>query len=125
SQDISPFAICSKTIYSVIIFVILAGGNASSASFAYKTFPVPASTIIAVFAFVSIPFASVTSAFMTTKHANNKAANRNILPLYFIIPFTSEIDLHITYYLLINCIIWCLFCNIFFLLFCFFLFFFC
>src|SRR5699024_3951425 len=86
SQEISPFAMCSKTIYSVIIFVILAGGNASSASFAYKTFPVSTSTIIAVFAFVSIVFAaSVMFGCKTTKHATVKMANITSFSLYLLI----------------------------------------
>src|SRR5690606_8186107 len=47
SHVIFPSAIASSTKYSVIIFVILAGGSLISEFFSNKIFPVFASTIIA------------------------------------------------------------------------------
>src|SRR5699024_9630961 len=53
----SPASIASQTRYSVIILVILAGGSLMSGFFAYKIFPVSASTKIADSAFTSNSFA--------------------------------------------------------------------
>src|SRR5699024_6671306 len=68
SQSISPLEIFSKIIYSVIIFVILAGGKASFSFLANKTFPVSKSTIIADSAFVLKLLAKATFVGITSEN---------------------------------------------------------
>src|SRR5699024_10106395 len=92
SQSISPLSIASKTRYSVIILVMLAGGNALSASFSYNTFPVSASTIMADFAFVSNDFASDACGYKAIANiiAKNKVYQTSFLKFFNNFPTSNK-----------------------------------
>src|SRR5699024_6373343 len=99
SQLICSDSIASQTRYSVIIFVMLAGGSASSGFLAYKILPVSASTKIAESALTSNVCACDTSGHDTIKDDHVTSIIRVMIQKYMSITLIMLVtikDAHVT-----------------------------